>query len=486
MLPKAIAGGFVAVLALTATAPGHASGGAPVTAAGVWMLQQGGSGGLSGGEQQVLTKALASYDRGDLAAARGPLLELAKRHPRNGEVQTAAGMVLAESGDVAGSLPFLERARALTPGDAQVRANLGVAYLKLGRNADAVRELGNATLIDDHNVQTEWSLGQAELASGNNVGAARAFHTVHVLDPEGREIAKADVAYGTALTRWNEGDAKGAAEVLATEPTAAGSASAQGLMGEMDERGGRYEAALGHFETAAKIDPSEANVYTVGVELLRHWTFAPAAKMLTYGVEHFPESRRMQLALGIAYYGGSDFKQAIPVFQAMLAKTSEDATVADLLGRSCSAVGAGGESAAECRELTAFARAHPGNAPASLYAAIAIEHRPEAERDTAEAEALLRAAVKADPKLAEAWYELGALDQGKGAWPESVEALERAIALRPAYAEAHYRLSRAYAHIGKQDEARQQIALQQQYSEQEKDALNRRMREVMTFLPAGK
>ena len=476
---RGLAGRVFAVLAVAA------SGAALEAGAGAQAPTQRASG-FSAGEQQALDRALASYDRGDLAAARGPLLDLAKKHVKNAEVQKAAGMVLAEGGDVAGSLPFLERARALTPGDAQVRANLGVAYSKLGRNGDAVRELGLAAQIDDRNVQTEWSLGQAELANGNSVGAGRAFHMVHVLDPQGKQIAAGDLTYAVALTRWNEGDAKGAAEMLNAEPTTAGSASAQGLLGEIDEHDRRYEAALEHFTSAAKIDPSEGNVYALGIELLRHWSFQPAAKMLQYGTEHFPESRRVQLALGIAFYGGSDFKQAIPVFRAMLARTPEDATVADLLGRSCSAVGAGGESAAGCAELTAFARTHPANAPAALYAAIAMLHGAEGDRDAAGAEALLRAAVKADPKLPEAWYELGALLQGRNEWTESAEALERAIALRPGYAEAHYRLSRAYAHTGKPDEARQQIALQQQYSEQEKDALNRRMREVMTFLPASK
>ncbi len=60
--------------------------------------------------------------------------------------------------------------------------------------------------------------------------------------------------------------------------------------------------------------------------------------------------------------------------------------------------------------------------------------------------------------------------------------LQKAIELRPTYPEAHYRLSRAYAHLGQREEAQQEIALQQKYSQQAKDSLNNHLSEVVTFL----
>ena len=77
---------------------------------------------------------------------------------------------------------------------------------------------------------------------------------------------------------------------------------------------------------------------------------------------------------------------------------------------------------------------------------------------------------------------MGELDQQRGQWKESADALEHAVALRPMYSQAHYRLSRAYAHLGRRDDAAQQMALQQQYSKQEEQRLNSRMSEVVKFV----
>jgi tetratricopeptide (TPR) repeat protein len=117
-----------------------------------------------------------------------------------------------------------------------------------------------------------------------------------------------------------------------------------------------------------------------------------------------------------------------------------------------------------------------------MYAATSILHRPTAEQDTATVEKLLQQALTADPKLTEAYYQMGVLEQQRSRWKESAVVLEKAVELRPSYPEAHYRLSRAYSHLGMRDDAQKQMALQQQYAQQEKDHINARMQEVMTFL----
>jgi hypothetical protein len=62
--------------------------------------------------------------------------------------------------------------------------------------------------------------------------------------------------------------------------------------------------------------------------------------------------------------------------------------------------------------------------------------------------------------------------------------LEKAIALKPQLAEAHYRLARAYSHLGRREDAARQIELQQRYAKEEKESLDTRLKEVTTFLTA--
>lgn len=419
--------------------------------------------------------AAAAYDAGRLQEARPEAIALAARYSGRVEVQTLAGSVLAEAGDVAGAVPYLERARRLGQPTAALLTNLGVAYLKLGRGKEAVEALRRAAALAPREAQAEFTLGQALMLDKQFRAAAEAFSRARALD-SGGQIAAADLRYDQALALWSAGEGPGAAALLEGAPELAGSAAEMELLGEVEEGAGRFEAAAKHFEAAARLEPSEANLYAYGAELLRHWTFAPAAEVFRFGAAKYPASPRMQMGLGIALFGDSDYKGAVPVFRAMLDAAPKSEAVADLLGRSCSAAGTGEEPG--CDSLAEFARRHPKNAPAALYAAIVLLHRP----DTTGAEPLLRSAIAANPALPEAWYNLGMLEQTRGAWAESAASLENAVALRPEYAEAHYRLARAYSHLDRREEARAQIALQQRYAEQEKQANAQRLHEVVTFI----
>jgi Tfp pilus assembly protein PilF len=74
------------------------------------------------------------------------------------------------------------------------------------------------------------------------------------------------------------------------------------------------------------------------------------------------------------------------------------------------------------------------------------------------------------------------LDQEETQWQQSTTPLEKAISLNPAFAEAHYRLARAYSHLGRRDDASKEIELQQRYAKQQKDSLDARLKDVTTFL----
>lgn len=434
---------------------------------------------MSAADQAALRTALEAYDAGNATQAEPILRDLTARYPRSFEASEALGSIYAEANDSARALPYLERAATLSPRQPLARANLGAAYLKLNRIPDALRELHTAAALDPANPATQSNLGQAYMLAKQPGPAAAAFQIASQAEP-----TNPDLRYNWALALAESNNPKQAAAVLAAlPPDAAAGDQIQSLAGDLDEKLGNYQSAVLHYQAAAQANPSDANIYALTVELLRHWTWSEALTIANFGASRYPQSIHFEVAAGIALYGDSKYPAAAQTFSTLLARDPENALYADLLGRSCSLIAEG--EVADCQRLDDFARTHPKNARAAMYAATAILHRPAAEQDTARAELLLNQSIAADPTLSEAFYQLGVLHQQRSQWKESSVVLEKAIALRPAYAEARYRLSRAYAHMGLRDEAQKQIALQQQYSQQEKDHLNARLQEVVTFLLKG-
>ncbi|GAA3765989.1 tetratricopeptide repeat protein [Terriglobus aquaticus] len=435
---------------------------------------------MSAEDKASLTSAIQAYEAGNLAAARPSLLRLATKYPKQVEVQTATGMTLAESGDLKEALPYLQCAHRLAPRDADISGNLAVALIKSGAPGEAVTLLTEASSQQPDNPVLMIHLAQAQMEAANASAAAKAYSAGARLMQQQGVAVDDDLRHDWAVALLTANDPGQALTVLHAAPDQESSAPLQELLGEAEEQSHHFESAAQHFKRAAELDPSEANLYSYATELMRHWTFPAAIQVLTYAAQRYPSSERMRTALGVAYYGNADYEKAVPVFADLLGKDPNSSTAADLLGRSCSALG--GAQQEGCTSLRRFAEAHPANAEASLFAGVAILHQPADKQDAVAAEALLRNAVRVNPKLADAWYQLAVLQQSRNDWAGSADLLHRALQQRPDYPEAHYRLARALSHLGKRDEAQQEIALQQKYAGDAKAEEERRMKEVTTFL----
>ncbi len=428
---------------------------------------------ISAADRETLKRALDAYDAGDLKAAEPMLAGLVGRYPRSYEANEALGSLYAETERGELAVRYLRRACGIAPGEAVAHANLGAAYLKLNKAGAAIAELRLAVKGDRGNAATQSNLGQALMLSAKPAEAAKAFGAAAALEP-----GSAELTYDLALAQYESGALKDADATVGR--IASPTEQTEALAGDIAERLGEFKQAIGHYQAAAQLNPSDANLYALTLELMRHWTWDEAVKMAAFGAARYPQARHFEVAEGIAQYGGQHYPEAVVIFSGLLQKDPDNALYADLLGRSCSAIAE--DASAQCVGLDEFARHHPENAQAATYAAVSLLHRPAAEQDHAEVKRLLEQAIAADPRLPEAWYQMAVLEQAGLEWKESAAALEKAIALRPTYPEAHYRLSRAYAHLGMKDEAQQEIALQQRYSQQAKDNLNAHLQEVVTFL----
>jgi tetratricopeptide (TPR) repeat protein len=430
---------------------------------------------LSSADQTAFQNALDAFDKGHLTEAEVAIRSLAGRHPGDAQIQEAAAEIEASQSKYVDAVSYFRAAAALDPENPIVHANLGATYLELGQNAEAVTELRASIKLDRNNFDTLSNLGRALMATGSAREAAEVFGTAAAIHP-----TDWDTYYNWAVALDSAGLMTKAAAVLSRIPVRSSTWQGQSLAGEIAEKQGFYKEAADHFQLAARLEPSDDNIYALALEYLRHWTWKEARDVAQFGNQKYPASVHFLVIEGIASYADNNYSAAADIFSRLLTTDPNNALYADLLGRNCSLLAE--NSLAACSGLVAFAEGHPTNAQASVYAATALLNRPSSDQDPETASRLLDNAIKADPTLADAYYEYGVLRQQRNQWSESKELLEKAISLRPEFAEAHYRLARALAHLGDHEAAKKEMALQQQYSQQAKDRLNAKLKEVTTFV----
>jgi len=426
--------------------------------------------------ERQFQQAMAEEDQGNLDQAQSLLSELNRAHPGIFAVEESLGLLYAQRQDYTRALPLLDSAVAAQPNSDVAHANLGATLYQLHRNERAEAEFERAVHLNRSNESAQQSLGRVLMDEHRPSDAANALKAALELKPGDPDL---ELDCATALLAANQlVDAK---KILAGFADADLSARAQSLMGEADEQEKDFAGAGKHFIRAVDLEPSEENAWQLGMEFLRHWTFGPAVVEFEAATAKFPDSKRMRLGLGAAYFGDGKYAKAIPVFADLLEGDPDNATYAGMLGLSCTTVM--GEDRPRCATtLVDYAQSHPADAHASAYAAASLLSRSDSRDQRPLTRKLLEAAIAADPRIPEAQFEMGTFLQDDGMWKESIPYLERAVKLKPDFRKAHYHLSIAYWRAGRKKDAEVEMDLQKKYSEQEKEDVDQRLRQITTFL----
>lgn len=426
--------------------------------------------------QRDFQSAMAAEDSGDLDRAQMLLSSLHERHPGIFEIDESLGLLYAGRENYSQALAVLEAAVRERPTSEEAHANLGATLYKLHRNHDALIEFERAVKIDPRKVTAQQSLGQVLLDEHKPDRAVEAFSAALRLKPGDDDLNFSYAAALVASARFDE-----AAQTLSSTSASEQSALAQSLLGEIEENKGNFQSALQHFDRAVELEPTEENAWSLGVELLRHWTFDAAIREFEAAAIKFPNSTRMRFGLGAAYFGDSKFTAAVPVFADLLDADKGNALYAELLGMACTSV-SGSTVSPRCSGLLTYAESHPHDAKAATYSASMLLTENGSSDKTDVALKLLSGAISADPKLPDAQYQMGVLKQNQGDWVGSISNLEAAIALKPDLAQAHYRLALAYWRTGRKQEGQAEMELQKKYSKQEREDLDKRLRQITTFI----
>ncbi|HKR29798.1 MAG TPA: tetratricopeptide repeat protein, partial [Terriglobales bacterium] len=254
-------------------------------------------------------------------------------------------------------------------------------------------------------------------------------------------------------------------------------------LGDMDERLKDPVAAEHEYEQAVHMDPSEANYFTWGTELLFHRASAAAVQVFDKGIAAHPKSARLHAGVAAALYANGSVEQAMASacrasdlepdrveFYAFLAEMEKTAT-----------------STSPCiaQDLKRFLTLQPENALANYYYAMTLwneQRTSPSSPQVANVERLLEKALSLDSHFGEAFLQLGLLREQNGEAEQAVSDFQSCIAASPDSAECHYRLGLAYRRQGEAAKADAEIRKYQQAQSAENADIERKRNSLRQFL----
>lgn len=258
------------------------------------------------------------------------------------------------------------------------------------------------------------------------------------------------------------------------------SAELHALLGDIAESEGRPLEAVREYQRAAEMAPTETNLFLWGAELLRHRAWEPASEVFTRGHALFPRSARTLIGLGVSSYAKGLTTESAQQLAEACDIDPTDPMPYTFLGKMQNAEKL--EPAGWTERLQRFASLHAENAMAQYYYAVALMKDLRDESQNELASSYLKKAVTLDPKLSEAYLQLGILDIARKDYPQGISNYQKAIELSPTSAEAHFRLAEAYRLTGDRAKAHEQIEIYNQLSKEQSEKSEHDRHEIQQFV----
>jgi tetratricopeptide (TPR) repeat protein len=426
--------------------------------------------------------AVAQYESGRLPEAAAALEALVPEVPESFEVHELLGLVYAARSQYSKASPHLEKAVRLKPGSASARMNLAINLAQLGKLQPAEAEFKKALELEPQNYDASHNLGELYVRAGNVAAATPYLEQAQRINP-----AAYDNGYDLALAYIVSNRLPNARQLLQNLLKQKDSAELHNLLAEVEEKDGKFVVAANEYELAAHLDPSEGNLFDWGSELLLHRTLDPAITIFEKAAERYPNSPRIAIGLGIAYYSRGNYDDAVKSLLHAADLSPADPRVYPFLSRAYDS------SPSQAEEVIArfrrFAEQQPNNGRAQYYYAMSLwkgKRIQDASLDLAQISALLKRAIALDPSLAEAHLQLGNLYSDQHKYPDAIPEYQHVLELNSDLADAHYRLGQAYVHTGEKDKAQQQLQAYQKLREQHLADLDKERAEVRQFVYAAK
>ncbi len=432
--------------------------------------------------QRKFQEAVELYDSNHLSEAATRLEGLVRQLPGSFDVHELLGMVYSSQGREQEANEHLEKAARLNPNSAAARTNLATNLVKLHQLAPAELEFKKAHALEPSTYDTNHNLGEFYIATGKLPQAVPFLEKAHQIKPDAY-----DNGYDLALASVENHNTALAKRVVRDLLTLRNTAELHNLLGEIEEKNGNFVPAEHEYETAAHMDPSESNLFDWSSELLLHRTLDPAVDVFQRATERYPKSPRLAIGLGMALYSRGNYDDAVKTLLRAADLSPSDPECYYFLSKAYDS--SPGQADEVIQRFRRFVELQPRNARAPYYYAMSLwkgRRAQDASVDFQQIEMLLKKSVQLDAKFAEAHLQLGNLYSDQRKYDVAVPQYQQALALNADLADAHYRLGQALVHLGKKDEAQDQLRVYQKLRTEHLAEVERQRAEVRQFVYSEK
>ena len=437
-------------------------------------------------EQQKLDRefksAVAQYDAGHFTEAAAQLEDLLPRVPNSFEVHELLGQAYASLSQDPKAIEHLQEAVRLKPDSGAARTNLAATLLHAGKAELAGEQFRRALALEPRNYDANHNLGEFYIQSGKLADAIPLLERAQSINSSsydnGYDLAQAEFLTGKL------GETRQTVQALVRIKDIG---ELHNLLGQIEEKDGKFVAAANEFQIAAHMDPSDDNMFDWGSELLLHRTYEPAIEVFQQASQRYPDSPRLKIGLGMALYSRGKYDEAVRALLAASDLSPSDPRCYSFLSKAYDSSPNQAEDVIQ--RFRRYADLQPGNALAQYYFAMSLwkgKRSEDSGADLTAVETLLQKAIALDASLPEAHVQLGNLYADRHEYAKSVPEYVRALGLNPNLSDAHYRLGQDYVHVGQKDQAQKEFEVYQKLRAQHLAEVDKERAEVQQFVYAEK
>ena len=400
---------------------------------------------------------------GDIARYVEALEALIREHPQTPYLHFRYGLALKAAGRTEDALAAQQKETAISPESALPREQIAMLEIVLRRNAEALRSAQEAVTLAPNSFAAHSVLAKALEVNGKTQQAAAENRKAVKLAPEKPEIDhKAASLYssgaggeraatGAAATNpadWQQAMAAYTSGRYADAVTALkawveqkpNDGTAWAVMGLAEFELKDYDNALIHLERGQQLGVGASSQaialakYRLAILLIRKGRFETATDLLGPLAGQPPLAAEIQFALGLALLRTASMPDDVAADRRWLVEQSGDVAQLLLASRYDQAFPKL-QKLIEQYSTTPFLHYAYGTALDSL-----------SQYDDAKTQ--MREEIKISPESALPWTRLASIALRQRQPAEALQPAQKAVALAPESADAHYVLGRAYADTG--------------------------------------